>query len=135
MRALSSLSTLRTNGYPLILVSGEHEHHPYATSTCLYVGMARFWVELFMRADTRSGSNVASNLQITYEVASCDADSAGARTTTVLQRLPCLPLADAVVTENGGRIFVHDPFLPTAAKFVEDTDWCGVPPPFSDRQW
>ena len=46
----------------------------------------------------------------------------------MLQRLPCLPLADAVVTENGGRIFVHDPFLPTAAKFVEDTDWCDSQP-------
>ncbi len=49
---------------------------------------------------------------------------AGARTSTVLQRLACLPLADAVVSENGGRIFVHDPALPTAAKIVEDTDWC-----------
>ena len=60
---------------------------------------------------------------------SCEASvrlPAGARTSTVLQRLACLPLADALVSENGGRIFVHDPALPTAAKIVEDTDWCGA---------
>ncbi len=54
---------------------------------------------------------------------------AGARTTTVLQRLTSLPHSDALVTEDGGRIFVHDSSLPTAARFVEDTDWCraGMP--------
>ncbi|KIY91963.1 hypothetical protein MNEG_16000, partial [Monoraphidium neglectum] len=33
----------------------------------------------------------------------------GARTATVLQRLPYLPYADAIVSENGGRIFYPDP--------------------------
>lgn len=32
---------------------------------------------------------------------------AGARTSTMLQRLPYLPVADAYVSENGGRIFWH----------------------------
>ena len=59
-----------------------------------------------------------------YLINKVDTGPAGARTSTVLQRLACLPLADALVSENGGRIFVHDPLLPTAAKFVEDTDWC-----------
>lgn len=33
----------------------------------------------------------------------------GARTTTLLARLSFLPAADAYVSENGGRIFYHDP--------------------------
>lgn len=40
----------------------------------------------------------------------------GARTTTVLQRLPFLPAADAVVSENGGRIFYPDPDGLTGAR-------------------
>ena len=40
-----------------------------------------------------------------------------------MQRLPFLPLANAYVTENGGRIFLLDHSLPTAAPFLEDTDW------------
>ena len=28
-----------------------------------------------------------------------------------------------VVTENGGRIFLHDAMLPTAAPFIEDPEW------------
>lgn len=31
------------------------------------------------------------------------------QTSTVIQRLPWLPAADAVVSENGGRIFLRDP--------------------------
>ena len=41
----------------------------------------------------------------------------------MLQRLPFLPAADALVAENGGRIFLHEAALPTAAPFMEDTDW------------
>jgi hydroxymethylpyrimidine pyrophosphatase-like HAD family hydrolase len=33
----------------------------------------------------------------------------GARTSTLLQRLPHLPAADAFVSENGGRIWYPDP--------------------------
>lgn len=47
----------------------------------------------------------------------------GARSSTVLQRLPFLPFPDALVTENGGRIFHHDATLLTAAPFLEDEDW------------
>jgi len=47
----------------------------------------------------------------------------GARTSTVLQRLPFLPFADAVVTENGGRIFMGDPHQLTTAPLVEDIGW------------
>lgn len=47
----------------------------------------------------------------------------GARTSTVLQRLPFLPAADAFVTENGGRIFYPDPDGITAAPLREDLEW------------
>jgi len=47
----------------------------------------------------------------------------GARTSTVLQRLPFLPAADAVVTENGGRIFLRDPKMLATAPLVEDAAW------------
>ncbi|KAF8055736.1 hypothetical protein HT031_006640 [Scenedesmus sp. PABB004] len=47
----------------------------------------------------------------------------GARTSTVLQRLPFLPAADAVVAENGGRIWYPDPQGLTACPLVEDLEW------------
>ncbi|KAK9813115.1 hypothetical protein WJX72_009286 [[Myrmecia] bisecta] len=47
----------------------------------------------------------------------------GARMSTLLQRLPFLPAADAYVCENGGRIFYHDTFLPTALPIAEDLAW------------
>ena len=47
----------------------------------------------------------------------------GARTATLLQRLPYLPSADAYVAENGGRIFYPDQTLPTALPLMEDTKW------------
>lgn len=47
----------------------------------------------------------------------------GARNSTMLQRLPFLPVADAYVSENGGRIFWHDHTLPTAAPIAEDLEW------------
>ncbi len=47
----------------------------------------------------------------------------GARTATLLQRLPFLPAADAYVAENGGRIFYPDQTLPTAAPLAEDSKW------------
>ena len=47
----------------------------------------------------------------------------GARTATLLQRLPFLPSADAYVAENGGRIFYPDQTLPTAMPLMEDTKW------------
>eukprot|EP00929_Paragymnodinium_shiwhaense_P086855 TRINITY_DN47258_c0_g1_i1.p1 TRINITY_DN47258_c0_g1~~TRINITY_DN47258_c0_g1_i1.p1 ORF type:complete len:373 (-),score=68.80 TRINITY_DN47258_c0_g1_i1:240-1358(-) len=59
----------------------------------------------------------------------------GARTSTVLERLPYLPRADAYVTENGGRIFHHagrtsasgQELAPNgellAAPLVEDLRW------------
>lgn len=48
---------------------------------------------------------------------------AGARTSTMLQRLPFLPKADAYVSEGGGRIWWHDHTLPTAACIAEDYEW------------
>ncbi len=51
------------------------------------------------------------------------APSAGARTSTMLQRLPFLPKADAYVSEGGGRIWWHDHTLPTAACIAEDYEW------------
>ena len=47
----------------------------------------------------------------------------GARTSTLLQRLPYLPAADAYVAENGGRIFYPDQTLPTAMPLMEDSKW------------
>lgn len=47
----------------------------------------------------------------------------GARTATLLQRLPFLPAADAYVAENGGRIFYPDQTLPTAMPLMEDSKW------------
>ena len=47
----------------------------------------------------------------------------GARTSTLLQRLPFLPAADAYVSENGGRIFYPDVTLPTACQIAEDARW------------
>ena len=47
----------------------------------------------------------------------------GARTSTLLTRLPFLPAADAYVAENGGRIFYPDTTLPTAMPLAEDTKW------------
>lgn len=47
----------------------------------------------------------------------------GARTATLLQRLPYLPAADAYVAENGGRIFYPDQTLPTAMPLMEDSKW------------
>lgn len=45
----------------------------------------------------------------------------GARYATILERYPFMPLADAVVVENGGRIFEPDPELLTPLK--EDAVW------------
>jgi hydroxymethylpyrimidine pyrophosphatase-like HAD family hydrolase len=47
----------------------------------------------------------------------------GCRSTTLLQRLPFLPFADAYVCESGGRIFYLNSDLPTAVKLKEDTAW------------
>lgn len=47
----------------------------------------------------------------------------GARTSTLLTRLPYLPAADAYVAENGGRIFYPDTTLPTAMPLAEDSKW------------
>ena len=47
----------------------------------------------------------------------------GARTLTTLQRLPYLPAADAVVTENGGRIFLLNTRGLSACPFHEDFEW------------
>jgi len=47
----------------------------------------------------------------------------GARTATLLQRLPFLPAADAYVCEDGGRIFYPDMTLPTACQIAEDARW------------
>ena len=61
----------------------------------------------------------------------------GARTATLLQRLPFLPAADAYVSENGGRIFYPDATLPTACQIAEDARWrarhtpTGAPKPCS----
>lgn len=47
----------------------------------------------------------------------------GCRAATLLQRLPCLPAADAYVCESGGRIFYPSAALPTAAPLEEDLEW------------
>jgi len=52
----------------------------------------------------------------------------GARSTTIFERLPFLPAADAYVMENGGRIFfpVSEGHALTAAPIIEDTEWRSV---------
>lgn len=49
----------------------------------------------------------------------------GARLSTLLGRLPCIPAADAYVCEGGGRIFypASSAGLPTAAPLAEDLAW------------
>jgi hypothetical protein len=47
----------------------------------------------------------------------------GCRAATLLQRLPCLPAADAYVCESGGRIFYPSKAFPTAAPLEEDLEW------------
>ena len=47
----------------------------------------------------------------------------GGRLTTLLQRLPFLPAADAYVCENGGRIFYPTSSLGTACPLSEDMQW------------
>ena len=47
----------------------------------------------------------------------------GCRYSTLIQRLPYLPAADAYVCESGGRIFYPDKSLRTAAALKEDMDW------------
>lgn len=49
----------------------------------------------------------------------------GARSTTVFERLPFLPAADAYVAENGGRVFMPVPASRalTAAPIEEDMQW------------
>lgn len=50
----------------------------------------------------------------------------GARFSTVMQRLPYLPDADAILCESGGRIFYPDASSPTVAKLREDMSWRGL---------
>jgi hypothetical protein len=47
----------------------------------------------------------------------------GARSTTVLARLPWLPQADAVVAENGGKIWLADGEWPSPLPLREDIAW------------
>jgi hydroxymethylpyrimidine pyrophosphatase-like HAD family hydrolase len=47
----------------------------------------------------------------------------GARLSTLLMRLPYLPLADAYVCEGGGRIFYPGSSLPVACPVSEDDEW------------
>lgn len=47
----------------------------------------------------------------------------GARSSTLLERLPYLPAADAVVSENGGRIFYVDGNWPSFMPLREDMQW------------
>jgi hydroxymethylpyrimidine pyrophosphatase-like HAD family hydrolase len=47
----------------------------------------------------------------------------GCRVSTLLQRLPFLPAADAYVCESGGRIMYPDDSLPTALPIKEDMEW------------
>ena len=47
----------------------------------------------------------------------------GARSSTLLQRLPWLPAADAYVCESGGRVFYPGAPAPTAAPLTEDLAW------------
>jgi len=47
----------------------------------------------------------------------------GCRSSTLFERLACLPAADAYVCESGGRIFYPSTALPTAVGLVEDKTW------------
>lgn len=47
----------------------------------------------------------------------------GARSSTLMERLPYLPAADAVVSENGGRIFYVDGSWSSFVPLREDMDW------------
>ncbi|KAK3248150.1 hypothetical protein CYMTET_42374 [Cymbomonas tetramitiformis] len=47
----------------------------------------------------------------------------GARYSTIMERLPYLPQADAYVVENGGRIFLTDSRALTALPASEDMKW------------
>ena len=47
----------------------------------------------------------------------------GARTSTIIQRLPYLPTPDAVATENGGRLFFADAARKTCLPLREDLAW------------
>jgi hydroxymethylpyrimidine pyrophosphatase-like HAD family hydrolase len=47
----------------------------------------------------------------------------GCRYSTLIQRLPYLPAADAYVCESGGRIFYPDTSLHTAMGLKEDLEW------------
>jgi hydroxymethylpyrimidine pyrophosphatase-like HAD family hydrolase len=47
----------------------------------------------------------------------------GCRYSTLIQRLPYLPAADAYVCESGGRIFYPDSSIPTAVGLKEDMEW------------
>ena len=47
----------------------------------------------------------------------------GCRSSTLFQRLPYLPAADAYVCESGGRIFYPDATIPTAIALKEDMSW------------
>jgi hydroxymethylpyrimidine pyrophosphatase-like HAD family hydrolase len=52
------------------------------------------------------------------------AAATGGRLSTILQRLPFLPAADAIVCESGGRIFYPGDALPTAGGWLqEDAAW------------
>lgn len=47
----------------------------------------------------------------------------GCRASTLFERLPFLPQADAYVCESGGRIFFPSYTLETACRIVEDFEW------------
>ncbi|GMH34193.1 hypothetical protein BSKO_02027 [Bryopsis sp. KO-2023] len=47
----------------------------------------------------------------------------GSRTSTLEQRIPYLPVADAYASENGGRIFFRHPSVTTAFFLKEDLGW------------
>jgi hypothetical protein len=47
----------------------------------------------------------------------------GARTSTIFQRIPFLPLADAVATENGGRLFHSDGQYHACCPLRENLVW------------
>lgn len=49
----------------------------------------------------------------------------GCRVSTLMQRLPYLPAADAFVCESGGRIFYPSPTETTGSDVSEDMEWRG----------
>ena len=58
----------------------------------------------------------------------------GCRSSTLLQRLPYLPKADAYVCESGGQIYLPDGSVPTGCGLRENVEWRNSHPSLPPRQ-